>query len=47
MSNHTECPFEQYLIFDPIVQLIFSVIYLNIAIFGVTGNILMIISTLK
>ena len=47
MSTDVECPFNQHLIFEPVVQIIFSVIYLIIAILGVFGNIQMIISTVK
>ena len=48
-SNMSEedCPFEQHYMFDPNVQKIFSAVYLVIALFGIFGNILMIISTLK
>ena len=42
-----DCPFEQHFMFDLNVQIMFSVIYLVIAIIGILGNILMIISTLK
>ena len=45
--SEEECPFEQHFMFDSNVQIIFSVIYLVIAIFGIFGNIVMIISTLK
>ena len=45
--SEEDCPFEQHFMFDPNIQMIFSVIYIAIVIFGICGNIRMIISTLK
>ena len=45
--SEEDCPFEQHYMFNPNVQKIFSVVYFVIALFGIFGNILMIISTLK
>ena len=38
MSEGSECKFEQYLIFEPAVQMTFSALYCAIAVAGITGG---------
>ena len=45
--NDTSCSFEQELIYESEVQIIFCICYAFIGIGGIAGNIIMIVSTLR